>query len=848
MNGATPGQVTSTQDDTCTSTTSTMVGYGHVTNDQFILAIFGNTLNEQKDAWPLVCCIGGNPEDGKYWAQPWPCDTADATQNWYVLPSVFEPNADGEYRAQRRLARKVFCVMLDDVGTKVPLERIEACPPTWRIETSPGNYQVGYIFAAPIDVIQADALKSALIDGGLCDRGATGGSSRWMRLPVGINGKSKYGSPAFQCRMVEWNPERRYPVDEIIDRLELALPQSIDKSVHKPAAGDDVYIARSNENEVITALKARGLYKQALGGGRHEITCPWLNEHTNQADQGSAYFEPSDLYPIGGFKCQHGHGDKYRIKALLEFLGVTIQAAKHKPIIMVSAGEIDRIVGTAELELAATKRFYQRGGLIVCVAQDSKIGEAWIKALSPSALLRALSGCAIWMRYDNRYSGSVVIDPPARHVAVLFDAGSYVHLPMLTGIARQPHLRPDGTLVMDMGFDAATGLFGVFDPCRFNVPNSPSKVEALEALQELKGLLSEFEFCSESDLSAALAGMLTATVRPCLAVAPMIHVRAPVISSGKSFLCNILAAFASPSASSAFAFPTSEEECQKLLLAALMESPGAIVFDNLTSDIVPFKSLCSAMTEEHLTGRILGLSKMVTVDTRVLFLSSGNNVNPTKDMSRRCITIALDPKVETPATRHFKGNPLATIRADREHYVSLVLTIIRAWITAGSPTAQVKPLGNYEQWTAWVRQPLIWLGLMDPASSVFSQLEQDPDREALGRVLHAWHFVHGNKPTMVREAVGNTRELGNEEFRDALRDVSEERGEINTRRLGRWIARRQGRIVDGMRFEKSSGRTSAERWSVKSVSSVRSVLFSEDNKRVGEIGDDGLSTPLNPDP
>ena len=825
-----PGQVTSNQDDASTTSISKMDD--EITNDQFIHAIFGNALDEQKDTWPLVCSIAGNPEDGKYWAQPWPCDTTDASQNWYVQPSVFEPNADGEYRAQRRLARKVLCVMLDDVGSKVPLERIETCPPTWKIETSPGNYQVGYIFSASIDGKQADALKSALIEGGLCDRGATGGSVRWMRLPVGINGKSKYGSPAFQCRLLEWCPERRYTVDEIIDRLELVLPQTIDKSIHKPAAEDDVYIPRSNENEVITALKARGLYKQALGGGRHDITCPWLNEHTDQADQGSAYFEPSDLYPIGGFKCQHGHGDKYRIKALLEFLRVTVQTAKHKAIIMVSAGEIDRIVRTAEIELAATKRFYQRGGLIVCVVQDKKIGDATIKPLPQSALLRALSGCAIWMRYDNRSSGSVVIDPPARHVSVLFDAGSYVHLPLLTGIARQPHLRPDGTLVMDIGFDAATGLFGVFDPYRFNVTNSPSKVEALEALQELKGLLSEFEFCSESDLSAALAGILTATIRPCLAVAPMIHVRAPVISSGKSFLCNIFAAFSSPSAPTAFAFPTSEEECQKLLLAALMESPGAIIFDNLTTDILPFQSLCSAMTGEHLTGRILGVSKMVTVNTRALFLSSGNNVNPIIDMSRRCLTITLDPKVETPATRNFKSNPLATIRADREHYVSLALTIIRAWITAGSPTAQVKPLANYDQWTAWVRQPLIWLGIMDPASSVFLQLKQDPDREILGRVLHTWHSTHGNKPTMVREAVGNTREVGNEELRDALCDVAEERGEINTRRLGKWIARREGRIVDGMRFEKSSGRTSAERWSVKSISSVRSVLFSDDNKRV----------------
>ena len=50
-----------------------------------------------------------------------------------------------------------------------------------------------------------------------------------------------------------------------------------------------------------------------------------------------------------------------------------------------------------------------------------------------------------------------------------------------------------------------------------------------------------------------------------------------------------------------------------------------------------------------------------------------------------------------------------------------------------------------------------------------------------------------------------------------LREVAEERGEINRRRLGRWIARHQGRIVDGLRFERDSGTSSAEKWRVKTV-------------------------------
>ncbi len=44
-----------------------------------------------------------------------------------------------------------------------------------------------------------------------------------------------------------------------------------------------------------------------------------------------------------------------------------------------------------------------------------------------------------------------------------------------------------------------------------------------------------------------------------------------------------------------------------------------------------------------------------------------------------------------------------------------------------------------------------------------------------------------------------------------------------TARSGRWIARHEGRIVDGKRFVRASGTTSAERWAVESVMSVMQV-------------------------
>ena len=78
---------------------------------------------------------------------------------------------------------------------------------------------------------------------------------------------------------------------------------------------------------------------------------------------------------------------------------------------------------------------------------------------------------------------------------------------------------------------------------------------------------------------------------------------------------------------------------------------------------------------------------------------------------------------------------------------------------------------------------------------------------------------------MVRDAI-RVSAYGDEhaELREVLRDIADERGEINWRRLGWWIRRHAGRIVEGRRFVRASGNRSAEAWQVESVSPVSSVF------------------------
>ncbi|NBQ69217.1 MAG: hypothetical protein EBU46_10425, partial [Nitrosomonadaceae bacterium] len=459
-------------------------GVSMTTNAEFFAAVFPSL---PEGAFAAVCSKTDNPGVGGWQARR--ADTfignLSPDHNNFVACSSFYPGEDGSFKARKVNFAACHFLMLDDLGSKVPLERLAGFELSWLIETSPGNHQGGIILADPItDDDVAVRLLNALICAGLCDPGATGPLSRWARLPVAINGKPKHADEAgapFRCRLVEWRPDKRYTPQEIVDGLQLELaPAGRPKKQAKPAMDnprsygnevDDVLTPKAAENPVVTALKARGLYKTPLGSGKHDITCPWAQQHTGGLDSGTAYFEPDETYPLGGFCCQHSHREQFHIRQLLDFLEVPTAEAQHKPVIRVVAGDLHRVVDVAEKELANRGRHYQSGGLIVSVSTDPASGDPCIMPTSSPALTRELSVAANWEKYDARAEGWVRCDPPARHVSILYDAQSFRYLPPLIGLARQPYFREsDGELIMQPGYDQTSQRFGVFDPRQFPIP------------------------------------------------------------------------------------------------------------------------------------------------------------------------------------------------------------------------------------------------------------------------------------------------------------------------------------------------------------------------------------------
>ncbi len=787
-----------------------------ITNAEFIAAVI---LGTPEGAHAAIASKAGDPATGGWF--PVHADQADSVpsdKNNYLNCSSFYPDKAGAFRARKSSFAACHFLMLDDLGTKVSRERLDDLPLSWLIETSPGNYQGGIILAEPITQgPEAERLLEALIEAGLCDAGAGGPLTRWARLPVAINGKPKHANPdgrPFQCRLVEWRPEKRYTPAEIVGRLQLDLrpagrPKRTTREGSPAGIGNGaVLLPKAEENPVVRALKATSRYKESLGDGKHDITCPWVNEHTDKINTGAAYFEPDGAYPLGGFCCQHSHRDKYHIGELLKVLGVGSDEARHRAIIRVIPGDMDSVLDAAERELANRGKHYQAGGLIVSVSTDPTSGDPSIVPTSLPALTRELSVAAIWQRYDRRAEDWVSIDPPEKHTNILHAAQRFCHLPPLAGVTRQPYFREtDGCLVTQPGYDPEAQRFGVFDAGQFVIPE-PTAEAAKKALALLEGLLSEFHFRDGSDKAAALAAMFTAVVRPSLPHAPAFHVQAPVIGSGKTYLCELIGAFAGPGSNAKVSYPTTSEEATKAILSLLLANPAVIEFDDMDTDWLPHGTIKRMLTSEYVTDRILGASRTATVSTRTLFLGSGNNVGPVRDLLRRVLTIHLDPRCPIPAVISYTGAPVEKVRQQRGIYVAAVLTIILAWRAAGSPRTSVSDIATFGgAWSNYCRHPLIWLGHPDPATALFGQLREDPDGEALGCLLREWHAAFGSTPTTVRRAVAAV--YGNDNLLDAMQECHfVERGDVNRPRFGQFLKRNANRIIDGLEFQsaKADGR------------------------------------------
>lgn len=497
-----------------------------------------------------------------------------------------------------------------------------------------------------------------------------------------------------------------------------------------------------------------------------------------------------------------------------------------KPMIQLLDGQLPQIVDQAEQVLInAGEQIYQREQLLVRpaflgVGEQGDItrheGTPVLLLLDKIFLTDRLGRVARWQRFDAKMQDFKEIDAPQKVAQTLLSRTGHWNLPFLRAIVECPTLRADGSILQIPGYDSTSGLLfkpGIsFDP----IPEVPSADDMIKAIEDLEDLVSTFPFEAPEDKSVALSAILTGLVRPSLSGAPLIGFSAPMAGTGKSLLADIVALLVTGRRVSAFSQGVKDEEFSKRIDTALLQGDSLVNIDNVSRPLMG-DDLCQALTQNSKRVRILGRSEMPECSCSTFFMATGNHLVLRGDMNRRGLICRLDAGVERPEERRFERNIYKFVPKHRSSLVRAGLVLLREYLAQGCPDLGLKPMGSFDTWSTWIRGALVWAGYVDPYKTRERILVEDPALEEGRNLYHAWDATFGSMPTTVKYAISEAYRDPDTELKDALEAIAATKNGINSRRLGKWLAKHKNVIIEGLRLVNAGEYQKTVQWKIVRV-------------------------------
>jgi hypothetical protein len=458
------------------------------------------------------------------------------------------------------------------------------------------------------------------------------------------------------------------------------------------------------------------------------------------------------------------------------------QSRPKKPRLLVDYCSPDQTVADLRDLLAAAGQLYDRG-VPVRLFFDKMQGGTIAQAMSADALVMMAHSISRPYAAKRKKDGSTdevdALLPRSSAVMYLEWRGGW-ELPPLNGIATAPLLYGDGTIKTAEGYDPASGMWceGMPD-LTLVIPERPTKDDAMLALLRIRETFKSFCFADAEmienpatsvpfvdvsrppgrDESSFLIALLTAVCRPSLHLAPGLLVRAPPLSgagAGKGLLARCICLIAFGREPHAVTAGGTAEELEKRVAAELIEGGPSLFIDNLNNTTVKSDLLASAITERPARVRLLGKSQMVPLNATAFVVLTGNGLTVAEDLTRRFLTVDLDPRTEDPEARRFGIDIRAEVTSRRKELLAALLTIWR-WARMTTGIEAGLPLGSFAQWCSWVRDPLVALGCHDPAKRVSEAKERDGRRQALADLFDIWWERHRDQPMAVRDLHDDVR-------------------------------------------------------------------------------------------
>lgn len=531
--------------------------------------------------------------------------------------------------------------------------------------------------------------------------------------------------------------------------------------------------------------------------------------------------------PLGG-----GVGGKKLVSRARKWLPARKEPTGERAIIIVGFDELE-VADQMLPALAALPNVFHRGWALVQILRDpNETKDEGITRESNAPRISEMSKartrglvshvCAFqrWKTTSTGESSLVACAIPDNPLAELHCRGEWPGIRPLEGIIECPVLRPDGTVLDTPGYDHATGLFYepnvVFPP----IPSEPTIDDATSAIAILYDIVQDFPFVSPEHLSAWLALLFTPFARPTIdGCVPFGLLDKNAHRVGATKLADTIGEIFSGRALPHMA-KTNEEEMRKRVLSLAVSGDPIVLLDNIEG-LLDSQVLAGAITSMVVQDRRLGVTEMVPMPMRALWLVTANNLTLSNELVGRALHVRLETSLENPETRtDLKYNPLIPhVHRERPKLASAVLTVLRAYFAAGCPDQHVSAWGSFEQWSRIVRGALVWAGMPDPIGGRKELTETgDSETGTLERVLIEWEKL--DKPMLVSDLLSEMSVGGfaHAALKAALAELCEcAPDKLTTKGVSMQLRKYKRKNVGGRRFDHKPKQGGGTPWFVSRI-------------------------------
>lgn len=387
----------------------------------------------------------------------------------------------------------------------------------------------------------------------------------------------------------------------------------------------------------------------------------------------------------------------------------------------------------------------------------------------------------------------------------------------LRGVVVVPTMRADGSIIETTGYDERTRYAYIPDGIGdVDVPEWPSPEQVDAARELVMRPFLEYPFEHGDDGMANTVGFM---ITPALQlVAPghrkLVLIEANQQASGKSHIAN---GASTVYGGTMYTMPKGDAEMRKSL-TAILSSPGAVVYFDNARGKLSYPSLEALLTSDHWSDRVLGSSRRVRLANDRTWVITSNNAEQNRDLARRSLRIRIKTGAD-PAKRRFTIRDLdAWFTRNRAAYLEAVLTLVRAWIIAGSPMPDDNESDSFSQWRRAVRGILAVAGVPGEFDAEWTRVLETEEDEEWHAFLAELHDAFGDREFTLREVA---EVVGDKIDRDSLPGSfadkwtgSDYTGSF-TRSMGRQVGFKNGTWFGGLAVEYTGlKRKNAKLWRV----------------------------------